>query len=74
MEPGNIADDETTEQLPCSAWQPVPQYPSLFPQYPYSLQQSPNSEPMQVYPDVPPQIPLGETLLLVDALARGDAP
>jgi len=53
--------------LPNPAWQPVPQWPSVLPQYPYWEQHSPWAKPRQVKPDVPPQVLSVETAVGVAA-------
>jgi hypothetical protein len=67
---------EGVRQLPKADWQPsvLEQYVSVLPQYPYKEQQLPKVEPRHVWPVVPPQAPLGETIkLAVGLLALEDA-
>lgn len=41
-------EDPLEEHVPEPGLQPVPQYSAVLPQYPYWLQQSPNTEPRHV--------------------------
>jgi hypothetical protein len=43
-------------QLPAPAWQPVPQYASVEPQYPAAEQQLPKVDPKQVLRHVRPDL------------------
>jgi len=52
-------DSFVPEQVPKVGWQPPPQCAVVLPQNPPSEQQSPNADPVQVNPNVPPHWPLG---------------
>lgn len=61
------------EQVPKADWQPVPQKPSVLPQYPYWLQQSPNPDPAHVNPPLfAPQRPFWERGLVGAELAGAE--
>lgn len=49
--------------FPYFALHPVPQYAELLPQYPYWLQQFPNTEFKHVYPLLSPLVPSFDTTL-----------
>jgi len=44
----DFEDELELPQVPPTSWQPVPQYTSVEPQYPYWLQQFPKVDPRQV--------------------------
>lgn len=51
------------EHVPKAGLQPVPQYAKVLPHHPYCEQHEPKIDPMQVEPDVPPQVPSEDILL-----------
>ncbi len=54
--------DAGVVHVPKPDWHPELQYSTVLPQKPADEQQSPNVEPWQVYPEVPPHVASGLTV------------